>query len=225
MPQQDFRARLTPKNLSNATDVLGERSPDNILNPLWATNGVLFPYTPLITSGSVAEYDQTPFTHTNYSYNAYVRSYPKPILITAEFTAQTNVEALYLLAVLHFFRSVTKTYFGTNPYNKAGTPPPVLHFSYLGDYQFNKVPVVVKSFDYTYDPALDYVPVSTTGASNSVTNKTVNLPKTSSEGVTYVPTFIRVNIELDTQYVPLKIRDEFNLDEFRSGKLFNKGFI
>lgn len=156
MPQQDFRARLQPRSLnSGSNDVLGPKDATNILSPLWATRGVLFPYTPSVATGSMVEYDQTAFIHTNYGYNAYVRSYPKPITMTAEFTAQTTSEALYLLAVIHFFRSVTKSYFGINPYNKAGTPPPVLIFNYLGEYQFNNVPVLIKGFDFTFENGVD----------------------------------------------------------------------
>jgi hypothetical protein len=225
MPQQDFRARLQPKSLSDKTnnEVLGPNDSSNILFPLWATRGVLFPYTPAVTAGNATDYDASTFIHSNYGYNAYIRSYPRPISISAEFTAQTNDEALYLLAVIHFFRSVTKSYFGVNPYNKAGTPPPVLIFNYLGDYQFNNVPVLVKSFDYTYDASIDYVPVNT---SNSIlyTNG-VNLPVGTNGGYTWVPTHIVVQLELDTQYVPITLRDQFNLDSFRQGKLINKGYI
>ncbi len=142
MPQQDFRARLQPKNINSAGDILGDPAdPGNLLRPLYSTKGVMFPYTPTVTSGNAAEYDPTSFIHSDFGYNAYVRSYPKPISINAEFTAQTNDEALYLLSVIHFFRSITKMYFGINPYKKAGTPPPVLLFNYLGDYMFNNVPV------------------------------------------------------------------------------------
>ena len=119
MPQQDFRARLQPKSSAAALDILGPRdSSTNLLFPLYSTNGVLFPYTPSVSTGNVTEYDPSSFIHSNYGYNAYIRSYPKPISITAEFTAQSNDEALYLLAVLQFFRSVTKSYFGINPYEK-----------------------------------------------------------------------------------------------------------
>ncbi len=224
MPQQDFRARLSPKNIEKATTILGTRGSDNLLNPLFATGGVLFPYTPTVTTGSVAEYDSTPFTHSIYGYNAYIRSYPKTINVTAEFTAQTTDEALYLLAVLHFFRSVTKSYFGVQPYNRAGTPPPVLLFSYLGEYMFNDVPVIVKSFDYSLPGTVQYVAVNTAGIADAAQPGTVALPG-SNAGWTRVPTNLIVTIELDTQYIPIKLRNEFNLDDFRSGKLIGKGFI
>lgn len=226
MPQVDYRARLQPKSMNRSLDILGPASPANILWPLHSTRGVLFPYTPQITTGSVTEYDPTSFIHSNYGYNAYVRSFPKPISINAEFTAQTNDEALYLLAVIHFFRSVTKSYFGITPYNKAGTPPPTLLFNYLGEYQFNNVPVVVKNFDYTYEANIDYVPVSTRSIGTSTSSgHNVDLPRGSSNGYTYVPTHMTVTLELDTQYIPIKLRNEFNLDDFRSGKLLGKGYI
>lgn len=225
MPQQDFRARLQPKDINQAQYILGPESSDNICYPLYSTRGVLFPYTPAVSTGSAADYDQTNFIHSNYNYNAYIRSYPKPISITAEFTAQSNDEALYLLAVLHFFRSVTKSYFGVTPYNRAGTPPPVLKFNYLGEYQFNNVPVLVKNFDYTFDANIDYVPVNTANKKGYSANIGVSLPINSSNGFSYVPTHMSVSIELETQYIPLDLRNNFNLDEFRSGKLVGQGYI
>jgi hypothetical protein len=227
MPQQDFRARLQPKNINSAEDILGNRlDVNNLLRPLYSTNGVLFPYTPSVSTGNAAEYDPTSFIHSDFGYNAYVRSYPKPISINAEFTAQTNDEALYLLSVIHFFRSVTKMYFGINPYKKAGTPPPVLLFNYLGDYMFNNVPVVVKSFDMTLEANVDYIPVYTgKGTFFSRPSFGVSLPPGSSNGYSYVPTHLNVTVDLDTQYTPITIRNEFNLDEFRAGRLINKGYI
>lgn len=226
MSQQDQRARLQPKfGRQESLSILGPKNSSNLLFPLYQTGGVLFPYTPTISTGSVTEYDNTPFIHSNYNYNAYVRSYPKPISITAEFTAQSNDEALYLLAVLHFFRAVTKSYFGINPYNKAGTPPPILLFNYLGEYQFNNVPVVVKYFDYTYEANIDYVPVNTVNNLLYSANMGVSLPAANSGGYTWVPTHMTVNLELETQYIPIQLRNQFNLDDFRAGKLVNNGYI
>lgn len=224
MPQVDYRARLQPKNIvtRNDNEVLGPYQPDNILFPLWQTNGVLFPYTPKITTGYTAVYEPTNYVHSIYGYNAYTKSFPKVIQMEADFTAQTYEEALYLLAVIHFFKAVTKSYFGINPYPKAGTPPPTLSFNYLGEYQFNKVPVIVKDVQYTFDNNVDYVPVNTAGAMGMV-----NLPINSYNGYTYVPAKMSMGIELDTQYLPIVLRDQFDLDKFRTGKLLdkNKGFI
>lgn len=224
MPQVDYRAKLAPKNLANRRDneVLGAYEPNNILYPLWETEGLIFPYTPKIQTGYVAAYEPTNYVHSIYGYNAYTKSYPKEINLTADFTAQSYQEATYLLAVLHFFKAITKSYFGINPYPKAGTPPPTLLFSYLGEYQFNKTPVIVKEVDYTFESNIDYVPVNTAGKMGPV-----NLPINSFNGYTYVPTQMTVSVQLDTQYIPIQLRNEFNLDQFRSGNYLdkNKGFI
>lgn len=225
MTAYDHRARLQPKNIQNARDILGEEKDSNILYPLYSTQGVLFPYTPTIVTGYAAEYAASEFVHTNYNYNSYVRSYPKEINLSAEFTAQTNDEALYLLAVMHFFRSVTKSYFGVTPYNKAGTPPPVLLFSYMGEHQFNRVPVVVKSFDYTLPADVDYVSVNTADVSLYTPGFGVKLPRSNSSGYTQVPVLLTVTVVLDTQYAPIQTRNEFNLDLFRSGRLMDRGFL
>ena len=70
MPQVDWRARLQPKDINSAGTILGPESSDNLLYPLYSTRGVLFPYTPSITTGAVTEYDPTSFIHSNYGYNA-----------------------------------------------------------------------------------------------------------------------------------------------------------
>ena len=42
---------------------------------------------------------------------------------------------------------------------------------------------------------------------------------------TYVPAKVTITITLDTYYTPDNLRDEFNLDDFREGKLLDKGYI
>ena len=226
MPQVDYRARITNKDgASGAEALFGPDDNSNILQPLRLTRGVLFPYTPSITTGSEAEYDQTSFVHSNYGYNAYVRSSAKTIGITADFTAQTPEEAYYLLAVLHFFRTVTKSYFGVQTYNKSGTPPPTVVFNYLGDYLFSNVPVIVKTFDYTLPNDVDYVPINTSSfAPGNITGSPASTT-TTRQGWTYVPTHLSVYITLDTQYTPYIVRQQFNLDQFRTGKLIDQGWI
>lgn len=225
MSQEDFRARLQPKDYNKSETILGPREPTNLLFPLHSTRGVLFPYTPRVTTGNNAEYDNIPITHSIYSYNSYVSSTPKSISLVADFTAQTNDEALYMLAVIHFFKSVTKSYFGINPYERAGTPPPVLLFNYLGQYQFNNVPVLVKTVDYTYDKEIDYVAINTSNTSDFSSTIGTEMPSEAYGGYTWVPTRLSITLELETQYIPIKTRNEFNLDDFRSGKLINKGYL
>ena len=128
----------------------------SILAPLAASNGVVFPYMPTITTSYNANYDQTDLTHSNYRGQFYKNSYVGDISISGEFTAQDTAEANYLLAVIHFFRSVTKMFYGAKD-SFRGTPPPLVYLMGLGQYQFNNQPCVVKTFNYSMPNNVDYI--------------------------------------------------------------------
>ena len=54
------------------------------------------------------------------------------IYFSVKFTAQATFEANYMLAVIHFFRSVTKMFYGQDW--QRGAPPPLVFLSGLGEY-------------------------------------------------------------------------------------------
>ena len=128
----------------------------SILAPLAASNGVVFPYMPTISTSYNANYDQTDLTHSNYRGQFYKSSYVGDIQISGEFTAQDTAEANYLLAVIHFFRSVTKMFYGAKD-SFRGTPPPLVYLNGLGQYQFNNQPCVVRTFNYSMPNNCDYI--------------------------------------------------------------------
>jgi hypothetical protein len=128
----------------------------SILAPLAASNGVVFPYMPTISTSYNANYDQTDLTHSNYRGQFYKSSYVGDIQISGEFTAQDTAEANYLLAVIHFFRSVTKMFYGAKD-SFRGTPPPLVYLIGLGQYQFNNQPCVVRTFNYSMPNNCDYI--------------------------------------------------------------------
>jgi hypothetical protein len=72
------------------------------------------------------------------------------------FTAQDTTEANYLLAVIHFFRSVTKMFYGQDT-DLRGTPPPICLLNGFGGYQFSNHPGVVSSFSYNLPNDVDYI--------------------------------------------------------------------
>ena len=133
----------------------------SILRPLVATNGVVFPYTPTIGLSYTASYDPVELTHTNYKIFQYRNSSVGDISISAEFTAQDTNEANYMLAVIHFFKSVTKMFYGLDSSPKAGTPPPLCYLTGYGEYQFDKHPLVVTNFTYSLPNDVDYIRAGT----------------------------------------------------------------
>ena len=126
-----------------------------ILAPLFATNGVIFPYTPKIDVGYKATYSPTELTHSNYTNYFYTSSSVEQVRISGTFTAQDTVEANYLLAVIHFFRSATKMFYGQDA--ERGAPPPLLFLTGLGAYQFNNHPCVLTRFEYNLPADVDYI--------------------------------------------------------------------
>jgi len=126
-----------------------------ILAPLANTGGVIFPYTPSVTSSYQARYSTYELVHSNYRGAFYQSSFVGDINIRGVFTAQDTTEAAYMLAVIHFFRSVTKMFYGQDA--QRGAPPPLVFLTGLGDYQYNRHPAVVTQFDYTLPNDVDYI--------------------------------------------------------------------
>jgi hypothetical protein len=149
----DWRLRL---RLAPNAEYLYKAAEPGILQPLAVTDGVVFPYTPRITTAYRAEYSDYKLTHSNFRGFFYQMSYVDDIQIEATFTAQDTYEAEYLLAVIHFFRSATKMFYGAkDPF--AGSPPPVLYLQGFGEYQFNLQPCLVGQFNYNLPNDVDYI--------------------------------------------------------------------
>lgn len=236
---RDWRVRLS---LAPNANYLYNLSNPGILAPLKETDGVIFPYTPTISVTYVANYDNYDLTHSNYKIFQYKNSAIESIGITAEFTAQDTNEANYLLAVIHFLRSVTKMFYGKDENPKAGTPPPLCFLSGMGDYQFNEHPLVINNFVYTLPNNVDYI------RSNTISNRT---PATTSRssfldpmqsrliGVgpggeppptvwtsndkTNPPTYVPTKIQLQINAYPIvsrnAISNKFSLADYGTGEL------
>jgi hypothetical protein len=150
-----------------------------ILAPLAATDGVVFPYTPSIETSYQAKYDSYDLTHSNYRGYFYKSSMIENISIKGTFTAQDTYEAAYLLAVIHFFKSVTKMFYGQDA--QAGTPPPLVYLSGFGKYQFNENPCVVTNFGYSLPNDVDYIRAD--GFNNIGLNLENRRPRTSGPAI------------------------------------------
>lgn len=149
---QDWRVRLV---LAEGATYLYKDTANQLLKPLMNANGVIFPYTPSISVNYTANYDKTDLTHSNYRGYFYKNSAVGDVTIQATFTAQDTAEAQYLLAVIHFFRSVTKMFYGQDA--QRGAPPPLLYLVGLGEFQFNGHPCVVSNFQYSLPTEVDYI--------------------------------------------------------------------
>jgi len=227
MAQKDYRARIQPMGKSTEAMelILGPNNSSNILQPLWKTQGLMFPYTPMIqVQHANVGYGQFDLAHTNYDYFAYQRTSSPSATVTGVFGAHTQEEAEYMMAAIHFLRVVTKSNFGIQDENR-GTPPPKLAFSAYGDAMFNRTPVYVRTVAFGLDQDVDYVPVRQ-GPSIADARLSVSGSATLDEMLknSYVPLVLNIFVDIMVAPNPSAIRDEFDLEKFRTGGLLDKGY-
>jgi hypothetical protein len=151
----DWRVRLS---VANWTSFKG--SP--VLKPLNDAGGLIFPYTPDITIKSSAKYNPITTTHTNYTFQAFQHSDPGTIEINAPMNVEDATQGLYWIAAVHYLRSLTKMFTGSDP--KAGNPPPVIFLNGYGNYVFKNVPVVVTNMSIQLNSQCDYIGVNVVGS-------------------------------------------------------------
>ena len=215
-------------------------SSNPVLKPLADVGFVLFPYTPTISMSHTADYQVETPTHSNYSYVFYKNSPTPTISISGVFTAKDATDAAYVLAVQHFFRSVTKMFYGTD--SEAGTPPPILRLDGHGDYQFSSVPVIIKDFSINLPNDVDYISTLMTVPSRQGTNASgsraagIQSDLSSASGYTSIQQETRVPV-LQTftltcmpVYSRSSISNKFGVRDFAAGKLLGSssgsgGFI
>lgn len=193
----DWRVKLSLAK--NANYFYKDDSRFGILAPLRETDGVIFPNTPTVGVTHTAKYSPQSLTHTNYSTHTYEGSEVQAFSISGEFTAQTGVEAAYVLACIQFFRSATKMWFGSG--SNIGNPPPMVFLTGYGAHYFPNVPCVVTSFTHTMPAECDYIEADTG------TGDVTMIPTTSTLAVTVQPVYSRTTMT------------KFNLDEFAAGKM------
>lgn len=217
------RVRLYSSNAKNNLLMGG-----GLMDPLLKTGfGITFPYTPTIMWNYTASYGTYETTHSVYQ-QQYWQNTPNPtIQLTATFTATTIAESKYALASLHFLRFATKGDFGAflndgksrNP--TAGSPPPVLLFSAYGSGNAEKIPVVVRSVNYTYSEDVDFVTVEP--SDGNATNQSRS-EKWKVDYSTSIPVQFVISIDLAIQQTPTVVQNTFNVKEYATGKALTKGF-
>lgn len=175
---KDWRVRLA---LAPSANYLYKATPPGILAPLHDTDGVVFPYTPTVTTNYIANYDPTELVHSNYKIYQYRSSAVDSISIVGDFTAQDTFEANYLLATIHFFRSITKMFYGQDSDPVNGTPPPLCYLYGYGSFGFDRHPLVITGFTCTFPNDVDYIRATTHNTVPAGTNTSaINVPNASA---------------------------------------------
>jgi len=238
----DWRVRLS---LAQDSTYFYNNPDAGILKPLIRTNGVIFPYTPAININYLANYEPASIVHSNYKVFQYSNSSVDSVTITCDFTAQDDGEANYMLAVIHFFRSLTKMFFGQDQQPRAGTPPPLCYLTGIGTYQFSAHALAVSSFAYNLPNDVDYI--STDGpitmqaptATNNLSSSLRLPPNVVAGGVAAPPmfedrpradsrTWVPTKMQMVITCIPIvsrnEVSNEFSLREYSNGSLIDRGF-
>lgn len=206
-------------------EIYGSLDRTNLLYPLRATGGLMFPYTPTISISQDTTYNSADLEQTNYDILSFQKSSSASLSVVGNFTFQNQREGEYMMAAIHFLRSSTKSYFGKRDADrfqdlanqqedqgiakvredgKAGLPPPVLLFSGYGDMMFNNIRVVIRGYSFNLDDSVDMVPIT--------------LPNGSEARL---PPLLSLSVSLGIQANPNELREEFSLAEFRTGRLLS----
>lgn len=194
---KDWRVKISSPAITNS----------GALSPLATTGGLVFPFLPTITMSHSANYQPMDIVHTNYPFYAYKNSQVDEITISGKFTVQDATEGLYWLAAVHFLRTATKMYFGQGP--NLGNPPPICVLNGYGDFVYNNVSVVIKSFTVNMSADVDYVSTQADFSPGG---------SSSSENINFVPAISEISVVVMPVYSRDKIKS-FNLTNFAQGQL------
>jgi len=216
----DYRARL--QLYKKGAEGFFDTGTQNVLTPLIKNRGIIFPYTPNLFLSRNANYGSMDFKGANFPVHTYMSSSPPILPLIATFTATTKEEGQYMLAAWRFLNILTQSDFGESSIkqNKAGAPPPVLQFSYLGPFGFDRVPVLLTDFNIMLGNQVDMVPVEHPVSKDFAES---GASAFGNKEVTYMPTEVEFTINMVPQYSPRRVRKDFNLDNMRKGR--NIGFL
>jgi hypothetical protein len=233
----DWRVRLALSD-DPGVNYLYKAPDPGILKPLNKTNGVIFPYTPTISVNYAANYNPTELVHSNYKVFQYSSSSIDSVTIMSDFTAQDEYEANYLLAVIHFFRSATKMFYGQDQNPRKGTPPPLCYIYGMGSHQFAGHPLAIQSFSYNLPNNVDYIKTSAGGDTASATTQPSRMagtgaapggvlpppnftPTVSPDNVSWIPSKIQLSITCVPMMNRNAVSNEFSFEKYATGTLLN----
>jgi hypothetical protein len=244
----DWRVRL---QIPTGADAVYESilANNDLLNPLVPSRGIFWPLTPAVVIQHSANYNPLAQTHSNYPFQAYQNSQVDSMNIIGEFPVQNSDDAKHWVATVNFLRTITKMYFGKEQALK-GNPPPIMHLSGYGDHMFNKIPVIVNTFNVELRPGIDYISTKqgskgdrmrndfvsqqqaylNSGLSyDPYTGRPINIEAARNaitdgnyESQTWAPTLSNISVLVTPVYSRNSIKN-FSLSEFARGKLGGKG--
>ena len=232
--KKDWRVRLQLPSGSPLETYFFDNN--TLMAPLKDSRGIFWPLTPAMVIQHSANYNALSQTHSNYPFQAYQNSQVDQMNIIGEFPVQNSEDAKHWVATIRFLRTITKMFFGEEDAFK-GNPPPILHLSGYGDHMFEKVPVIVNTFNVELRQGIDYISTDNTLADPlNYFDKEGNFIGeglgtsagwATGEDATWAPTLSNISVLVTPVYSRDTIK-KFSLKKFASGELSRQegiGFI
>ena len=221
---QDWRVKLTVPNgpLTGFFDF--DTNP--LMQPLAGIGGIFWPLTPSMVIQHSANYNAMDMTHSNFPHQAYQNSQVDSLNIIGEYPVQNQDDAKHWVATVNFLRTATKMFFGQDDSNGLkGNPPPILHLSGYGDHMFQKVPVVLNSFNVELRSGIDYISTKQESTSFKQLNGPdagFDLSANSTEPMTWAPTLSNISVLVTPIYSRDSVKN-FSMKKFVNGELNGRG--
>ena len=222
--KKDWRVRLQVPDQSPLQKFFDfENNP--LMKPLAESRGIFWPLTPAVVIQHSANYNALGQTHSNYPFQAYQNSQVDQMNIIGEFPVQNAEDAQHWVATVNFLRTATKMFFGADDGDGLkGNPPPIMHLFGYGDHMFNRVPVVINSFNVELRPGIDYI--STKQDSSPIRQLTGPdagfYLNGTGESQSWAPTLSNISVLLTPIYSRQSVKT-FSMKKFVNGELNGKG--
>lgn len=222
--QKDWRVRLTVP-IGSPLESFFDFANNPLLNPLVEANGIFWPLTPSMIIQHTANYNAMSQTHSNYPHYAYQNSQVDTMNVIGEFPVQNQQDAKHWVATVNFLRTATKMFFGKDDGSGLkGNPPPILHLYGYGEHMFNKIPVIVNSFNIELRAGIDYISTKQSGVyrKDVDVNNPNHMSKGDDDSQTWAPTISNISVQLSPIYSRDTIKN-FSMKRFVNGDLNGTG--
>ena len=194
-----------------------------LMQPLAASQGIFWPLTPAVVIQHSANYNAMDQVHSNYPHQAYQNSQVDSMNIIGEYPVQNAEDAKHWVATVNFLRTATKMFFGSEQGidGLKGNPPPIMHLFGYGDHMFNKVPVIINTFNVELRPGIDYI---STKQNDVYGQRPGNIDVLNQDGAsqTWAPTLSNISVLVTPIYSRDSVK-KFSMKKFVNGELNGKG--
>ena len=200
---------------------------NELMKPLADARGIFWPLTPAVVIQHSANYNAMDQIHSNFPHQAYQNSQVDSFNVIGEFPVQNSEDAKHWIATINFLRTATKMFFGADDGldGLKGNPPPIMHFYGYGDHMFNKVPVVINTFNVELRPGIDYISTKQSNTPYRELNGPdagFDLSADQAVAQSWAPTLSNVSVLLTPIYSRDSIKN-FSMKKFVNGELNGKG--